>query len=210
MKSTTVVIETPEGIITAESAEGAEFIKKELNKMRHRARVRQLLYPGEGRQQMTALCKSFPSLAERAKGIDPWNVDHFLLWMLRGGGGSGCMHAARFVLQVWNGRSDWVACVRGAFKQRSPDPDDSPSAKALYEGASRVLKEVRADLEDCEKSSAKEYGRPVRSITDSEVDKVVEEHLEKFKPFNVTDAISSWDEEHRKAFLTWCDNAFWP
>lgn len=210
MRSTEVVIETPEGFLTAESEEGAEFIKRELESQRRRAERRRALYPGEGPQQMTALCRSFPSLKESAKGIAPWDIDRFLLWMLRGGGASGCMHAARFVLQVWNGRSDWVGCMRKAFEPRTPDPEDSPSCKALYEGAAKLKREIRADLEECERSDAKEYKRAVRAVSDSAVEKVIDEYLEKFKPFNVTDAISAWDEEHRKAFVTWCENAFWP
>ncbi len=30
------------------------------------------------------------------------------------------------------------------------------------------------------------------------------------RSFNVVQGISGWDEEHRKAFLTWCEAPFWP
>ena len=29
-------------------------------------------------------------------------------------------------------------------------------------------------------------------------------------PFNVVASIGGWDEEHRKAFLNWCEAPFWP
>jgi hypothetical protein len=29
-------------------------------------------------------------------------------------------------------------------------------------------------------------------------------------PFNVSDALGVWDEEHRRAFLAWCEAPFWP
>lgn len=205
-----VVRELPTGSVTAGSKKADDFFAKEMAKMKERTRQRDALYPGDYREKMTALCKSFPSLNESAKGIDPWNTDLFLLWMLTGGGASGCMHAARFVLQVWNGNSDWLRCMRDACKSDPPDPDDSASSKALKLGAQRLVREIRADLEDAERSSAKDYKRTPRPVSDSEVQKALEEYLEKFRPFNVTNAISAWDEKHRRAFVTWCDNAFWP
>lgn len=210
MMKTTFVRETPHGIITAESEEAADFAEKEFTNARRRDVRREVLYPGTGREKMVALCHSFPSLKESAKGINPWDTDLFLLWMLRGGGGSGCMHAARFVLQVWSGHADWVKVMRGACQTEKEDPEDSPSSKALAKSALNLRKEIRADLEDCERQSAKEYERKPRSVSDSEVEKVLEEWLARFHPFNVTDAISSWDQAHRQAFLTWCEFPFWP
>jgi len=33
---------------------------------------------------------------------------------------------------------------------------------------------------------------------------------EVLRSFNAVQAIGGWDEEHRKAFLTWCEAPFWP
>lgn len=209
MKSATVVIETEEGFITAESQEGADFIRAELAKSRKRAERRQSLYPGEGREQMTPLCKSFPSLKDKAKGVEPWDTNTFLIWMLNGCGTSGAIHSARFVLHVFNSHTDWQEVMRRECFSED-DPDDSKSGKLLKKAGRNLVKHIRNQLEEGERDSARDYKRPQRAISDREVEKVVEECLEKFRPFNVSDAISAWDEQHRIAFTTWCENAFWP
>lgn len=60
-----------------------------------------------GRERMTALARSFPTLAARAEGVDPWNAEVLDGWACGPVPGSGALHAARFVLAVWNGYAKW-------------------------------------------------------------------------------------------------------
>jgi hypothetical protein len=55
---------------------------------------------------MTTLARMFPTLRD-APGVDPWDATEFLRWTCTGGLSSGMLHAARFMLSVWNPRVDW-------------------------------------------------------------------------------------------------------
>ncbi len=55
-----------------------------------------------GREQMTALCLSFPVL-RGAWGIKPWDQYDFARWATNLDGDSAEEQAAAFVLSVWNG-----------------------------------------------------------------------------------------------------------
>jgi len=51
--------------------------------------------------RMTAIARSFPSL-RKAAGVDPWDADLFAEWAKGPAVTHGGMHAAAFVLSVWN------------------------------------------------------------------------------------------------------------
>lgn len=55
---------------------------------------------------------SFPSLAQDAAGVLPFNADRFDKWARGPSPGSGALAAARFVLSVWNPQTKWKC---GAF-----------------------------------------------------------------------------------------------
>lgn len=63
-------------------------------------------WPRDGREAMTALSRLFPTL-RGVPGTDPWDVDAFLAWSQSGALTSGSGWAARFLLSVWNPRTDW-------------------------------------------------------------------------------------------------------
>lgn len=56
-------------------------------------------------QRMTALALSFPAL-EDVPGVSPWNATLFVNSI--GHLSSGGLHAARFVLSVWNCNHEWT------------------------------------------------------------------------------------------------------
>lgn len=57
------------------------------------------------RAAMTTLVRLFPTLRD-AMGVEPWDLDLFLAWAC-GAHSSGMLHAAKFVLSVWNPTTDW-------------------------------------------------------------------------------------------------------
>ncbi|MCO5164808.1 MAG: hypothetical protein M9894_27765 [Planctomycetes bacterium] len=55
---------------------------------------------------MSALARSFPAL-HVASGLAPWRPEELEQWACGPVPGSGALHAARFVLSVWNSHADW-------------------------------------------------------------------------------------------------------
>ncbi len=55
---------------------------------------------------MAALARSFPTLLT-APGLSPWRPDELDRWACGPVPGSGALHAARFVLAVWNFHAEW-------------------------------------------------------------------------------------------------------
>lgn len=55
---------------------------------------------------MSALARSFPTLTA-AKGLEPWSPEELEAWACGPVPGSGALHAARFVLAVWNANASW-------------------------------------------------------------------------------------------------------
>jgi hypothetical protein len=55
---------------------------------------------------MVALARRFPSLADGAPGIEPWDALAVLRWAVLGGQSHGEVLAAKFMLGVWN-NTDW-------------------------------------------------------------------------------------------------------
>jgi hypothetical protein len=164
-------------------------------------------FPGTNRQQMTALCRLFPTLADEANGIDPWNADTFALWAVSTGACSGALHAARFVLQVWNCSADWIAMLkREAERSKPDDKHDRP----LWDGVQRLKAQARRDLEAEARDEARERQRPARPVTDAQVEERLFGYFECLHPFNVCAAFGTWDDRHREAFRTWTRFPFFP
>ena len=63
------------------------------------------------RLRITALAWKFPSLL-RAEGVHPWDPERFQAALLARPAPAEALHAARFVLSVWNRRQPWAL---GAF-----------------------------------------------------------------------------------------------
>lgn len=59
---------------------------------------------------MTRLARRFPGLRD-ALGVEPWDSMDLLRWAL-GGRSHGEILAAKFVLGVWNGSTDWEELAR--------------------------------------------------------------------------------------------------
>lgn len=58
-------------------------------------------------QRITALARSFPTLARQAEGLDPWDPDKFEHWACGPVPSSGAAHAARFILALWRPHGAW-------------------------------------------------------------------------------------------------------
>ena len=58
------------------------------------------------RRAMTALAQSFPTLRD-VDGVAPWDADRFLAWLCGPAPSHGMRLAGKFVLGVWNSRTDW-------------------------------------------------------------------------------------------------------
>jgi hypothetical protein len=56
---------------------------------------------------MVALARSFPTLAQQADGLDPFDPEKLDRWACGPVPSSGALHAARFVLGVFNPRARW-------------------------------------------------------------------------------------------------------
>lgn len=99
-------------IITGDDERALDDAVRQIDEAQDRAAQRDALWGTDNRARMTRLCKSFPTLV-MADGVEPWNAERFLRWVLTSGApGSGARHAAKFVLQVWNSETDWAAWAR--------------------------------------------------------------------------------------------------
>lgn len=74
-------------------------------------------------EAIVALAHTFPTLRP-ARGLEPWDPEELERWACGPVPGSGALHAARFVLAVWNSNAPW-AC--GGF--------DAVRALAAWDGA---------------------------------------------------------------------------
>lgn len=61
---------------------------------------------GSTAERMTALASRFPSL-QRAPGVRPFDPERLDAWAAGPAPSSGAVHAARFVLSVFNARAEW-------------------------------------------------------------------------------------------------------
>jgi hypothetical protein len=175
----------------------------DLKKQKQRDQKRDEVFPGSDREKMTALCMKFPSL-RGAKGVKPWDATRFALWVVSDGHASGVIHSARFVLNVWNSRSDWPRTLREESVQQ--EPIDRP----LWEGLQVLLREARKALEADARYGAKEHGETYRAPTQEQIRERVWGYFDALKPFNLCDAMATWDDAHREAFVLWAKNPFFP
>lgn len=194
------------GTITAESEEGLREFKAELDAQKRRAAELEKRFPGTGRQKMAALCRMFPTLAEHAVGIDPWNTDEFLVWAAGTSMGSGGVHAIRFVLQVWNSRVDWIDLLTKELRRDHPT---APNDRVLWDGLRKLKREAREQLETEAAHERLEGGRAA-PVTDEAIKERLIGWFSTVAPFNVADAFSTWDAQHRKAFVAWAEYPFFP
>lgn len=142
-------------------------------------------------QAMSELAGLFPTLDE-ASGVRPWNASKFIRWAIFHCHCSGSAHAVRFLLSVWNPDSDW----RDIVKEAKASHED----QTLYQTMLQLRNEAAAYL-----------GKMLqRTPTDAQIQKDVDEQLELFRPFNLSDAIAVWDAEHRAAVSAWIADPFWP
>ena len=205
-RRTEVSMEYDGGTITAESEEGLSLFKAELDAQKIRDAERAKRFPGSGRQQMTALCQLFPTLAEQADGIDPWNTDKFLVWAAGTGICSGGVHAIRFVLQVWNSRTNWIELLTKELRREQPaDPNDH----ILWDGLRKLKRRAREHLETEADEDRRERGRGT-PVTEAAVEERLIGWFATVAPFNVGDAFSTWDSSHRRAFIAWAEYPFFP
>ena len=142
-------------------------------------------------QAMSELAGLFPTL-ETASGVKPWKVTQFVRWAIFHGHCSGSAHAVRFLLSVWNPDSDW----REILKEAKASHED----QTLYQTMLQLRKEAAAYLSETLQ----------RTPTEAQIQKDVEERLELFRPFNLSDAVAVWDAEHRAALSAWINDPFWP
>jgi hypothetical protein len=140
---------------------------------------------------MSELAGLFPTLA-RASGVKPWKASQFVRWAILHGHCSGSAHAVRFLLSVWNPASDW----REILKEAKASHED----QTLYQTMLQLRKEAAADLSETLQ----------RTPTEAQIQKDVEERLELFRPFNLSDAVAVWDAKHRAALTAWISDPFWP
>lgn len=86
---------------------------------------RKTTWGDDNRVAMTRLCNLFPTLVG-VPGTDPWTPHELLRWLLTSGGPtSGSVHAAKFVLQVWNSAADWQALARAPVEDDGLGIDDA-------------------------------------------------------------------------------------
>jgi hypothetical protein len=193
------------GTISADTEEALTFFKAQLNAQKQRDAERAEHFPGTNRQQMTALCRLFPGLAAECSVLHPWDTDKFLLWAVGKGCSSGSAHAIRFVLQVWNSRVDWIDLLTRELKRDAPD---NPNDRTLWKGLQLLKRRARQHLED-EGAEERKDGRSAR-VTEEHVHERLIAWFAVVAPFNVADAFSTWDEQHRQAFRTWANYPFFP
>ena len=84
-----------------------------------RAKLESEAWAGDDEDQMSAMVRAFPSLAQ-AEGSEPWDVHAFLRWTETAPPSEAAMHAIRFVLEVWSPSTDWrTAAARFGIKRVS-------------------------------------------------------------------------------------------
>ena len=180
----------------------------DLKKQKQRDQKRDEIFPGSHREKMTALCNRFPSL-RGAEGVKPWDATALALWVVSHGHSSSVIHSARFVLNVWNSHSDWPGMMRDEVSL-SAAPGEHPKDRQMWEGLQVLLREARKALEADARYGAKEHGETYRAPTQEQIRERVWGYFDALKPFNVCDAMATWDDAHREAFVLWAKNPFFP
>jgi hypothetical protein len=98
--------------ITGPDEATIDEVIRQLEQQETREARRRELWSDDSRVAMSRLCNRFPTLVG-VPGTDPWDAGELLRWLFTSGAPtSGSVHAAKFVLQVWNASQDWEAFVR--------------------------------------------------------------------------------------------------
>ncbi len=204
---TTFTKQVASGFISGPSQEAVDQLAAELERRAVQDREREKLFPGDGREQMAALARLFPSLNSVVS--DRWDTNRFLAWFVTTGGSGGACHAARFLLNVWNPSTDWRE-VLIKDEQREIEDDDSESQKVLIKALKKLRAELRKDLEEQEAERAKDRKRKPCPIDEDTVTRELHKCFMIVGPFNAAAAVGTWDDAHRQAFMKWVTYPFWP
>ena len=206
-ESQEVTIALDGGTLTGPNEASVRAVVATLKQREHHADETKRRFPGNYKQQMTALCRSFPSLADQAQGIDPWNADRFLLWVVSTGANSGAMHAARFCLGVWNPGTDWVELLQAEWKRGRPDDRED---RKLWEGLQQLKRQLRRNMQEEAQEQVRQTGRPAKQVSDADIELRALGWFQAAKRFDFVAAWGVWDDRHRRAFLNWAEYPFYP
>ncbi len=101
------------GWITGPNEEAVRRFIAELDEQDRQDELRRVTWTRDGRHQMAALGRLFPSLRE-APGIHPWDPETLIEWLNGPVPGHGAACAGRFLLGVWNSGTDWTELGLGS------------------------------------------------------------------------------------------------
>ncbi len=177
------------------------------------------------RPRLAALARTFPSLDNAP--LEPWDPEKFDRWarVLSSGG----QHAARFILAVWNGNNNnparrvrrWLLeDFEGQIERCGRKAGDDTRADRYVDAArSAYIDGERAkSLEQAHKAAAKlQAWAPLvtwlagpRLVAEEEVlHKLAQAAVWDVGPFDVMDALGTWDDAHRAAFAAWVARPWW-
>lgn len=179
-------------VVDADSPEAAAEVAEAIARSHARAERRRELWGEDNTIQIVRLARSFPTL-RNAAGLAPWDVEKFLDWLCGPAPSSGAWHAGLFVLSVWNQSTDWPADAQrqGAIE---------PARHGRYDhcNAAEVARRLGVEPPTSDREAA------ILEAADAALTRRARWR------FSVADALSVWDEEHREAFLAWCQLPFWP
>jgi hypothetical protein len=121
--------------IEASSKKEADEAFARLRKLQQREAERRSRWPQDARGHidtraaMTALARRLPGL-RNADGVEPWDADRFLRWLLVVGAYShGENLAGRFMLSVWNTSTNWEELANedeellATYRRQVEDPE---------------------------------------------------------------------------------------
>jgi hypothetical protein len=195
--------------------EDVAHIRRQLEEERLREtdrRIRRRELWGEiGPGSMTRLARLFPAL-NAADGVDPWDVDRFMEWLVGPAPGSGAFWAGLFVLGVWNPTTDWSEyattlpsreCELCAGLGKVAQEDHEPVLRGDVPGVF-----VRRVYNDDDEVTGTRVVETVRCKgCGGEGEYVPSLRTGRFDLFG---ALGSWDHAQLTAFLTWVQYPFWP
>lgn len=126
---------------------------------------------------MQELVAAFPTL-RNAEGVNPWDVDQFLIWALtRHRGGGGAAHAIRFCLNVYNPSCDWAGYVL--------------TGSAFASLASDIRREVAGNCR-----------------SEQEIEQEARKQLLLIEPFNLGKALGVWDAFHVEVLREYLEDPY--
>lgn len=185
--------------------------------------------------RLVALARTFPELHNAP--LEPWDADKLDAWAAPTG--SGCKHAVRFILSVYNSNYGLPAarvrrqlleefekvydqCCRlapvdegtEAQRKRAHRADThADRARELYCAGNRE-KAHKVALQAAELHNGWErlanYLKVPRVISEADVlAKIHKAEAFRVGPFSVHDALGTWDDAHRAAFAAWLADPWW-